>query len=79
MYDKYYDFFEEKLHIENQVTIDELIYEATRTDLVIDDLNEKIKFLETSKTTLKNELFTCYYYLKEKGLLDEYHKYRNGE
>lgn len=76
MFDKYEDFF--KLDFENNTPVDNLIFDATRKDLSYDDESEQLRYLNNSKAILTSELFTCYYFLKQKNLLEEYHKYRNG-
>ncbi len=80
MNDSYYDFFPENpYHEDDEVTMDEFIAEAMRTDLKFQTLAEELHYQRTSRITLKNELLTCYQYLKEKGLLELYHAYRDGE
>ena len=70
---RYYDYFQKQEHTSEEVTIDEFIAEAMRTDL-------KFKTLApTSRITLMNELLTCYQYLKEHNMLLLYEAYRNGE
>lgn len=75
----YYDYFEETEHEDGEVSIDEFISEAMRTDLKFRTLAEELQYQRTSRITLKNELLTCYAYLKERGLLELYEAYRNGE
>lgn len=75
----YYDYFEEEEHVAGQVTMDEFIAEATRRDIRFRDPYDELEFLKTARITLINELFTCYEYLKERGLLELYQAYRNGE
>ena len=76
MFDKYEDFFE--LNSENSTSIDNMIFDATRKDLSYDDESEQLRYLNNSKAILTSELFTCYYFLKQKNLLEEYQKKRNG-
>ncbi len=59
--------------------IHSIINEMTRTDLIFKDKDEKLSFLESARNILKDELFTCYYFLKQKGLLEDYHRYRDGD
>lgn len=75
----YYDFFEGEEHKPNEVTVDEFIAEAMRTDLRFKTLAEELQYMRTSRVTLINELLTCYQYLKERDLLLLYQAYRNGE
>ncbi len=76
MFDKYEDFFE--LDSENNTPVDNLIFDATRKGLSFEDKNEQFNYLNNNKSILTDELFTCYYFLKQKNLLEEYHNYRNG-
>lgn len=76
---KYYDFFSEQEHNPDEVTIDEFIAEAMRTDLKFVTLAEELQYQRTSRITLMNELLTCYQYLKEHDMLSSYEAYRNGE
>ena len=76
---RYYDYFEEQRHTDGEVTIDEFIAEAMRTDLKFETLAEELQYQRTSRITLMNELLTCYQYLKEHDMLLLYAAYRNGE
>lgn len=76
---KYYDYFEEREHDPNEVSMDEFIAEAMRTDLKFNTLAEELHYQRTSRITLMNELLTCYQYLKERDMLFLYEAYRNGE
>ena len=76
---KYYDYFPEQEHISDEVTMDEFIAEAMRTDLQFKTLAEELQYQRTSRITLMNELLTCYQYLKERDMLWSYEAYRNGE
>ena len=73
------DYFEEKKHIDGQVSVRELIAEATRTDLKISDKDQKMNYLEMCKSVLTSELYTCYQFMKDHGMLEEYIYYRDGE
>ncbi len=79
MNDSYYDFFPETPYNEEDVTMDDFIAEAMRTDVKFQTLAEELHYQRISRITLKNELLTCYQYLKEKGLLELYRAYRDGE
>lgn len=37
---------------------------------------EELEFLRQTKPILRDELLTCYQYLNEKGLLEDYKSYR---
>lgn len=75
----YYDYFEEKPHIPGTTTMDEFIAEAMRTDLKFRNPDEELHYQKTSRITLKNEVLTCYEFLRRAGLLYEYKLYRDGE
>lgn len=75
----YYDYFEEQEDKAGEVTIDEFIAEAMRTDLKFETLAEELQYQRTSRITLMNELLTCYQYLKEHDMLFSYEAYRNGK
>lgn len=76
---KYYDYFEEQEHDPDNVTMDEFIAEAMRTDLKFNTLADELQYQRMSRITLMNELLTCYQYLKEHNMLWSYEVYRNGE
>lgn len=76
---RYYDYFEEQEHTPDNITMDEFIAEAMRTDLKFNTLAEELHYQWTSRITLMNELLTCYQYLKECDMLLLYEAYRNGE
>lgn len=76
---RYYDYFQEQEHTAGEVTMDEFIAEAMRTDLKFKTLEEELHYQRTSRITLMNELLTCYQYLKEQNMLLLYEAYRNGE
>lgn len=76
---KYYDYFPEQGHDPEEVSIDEFIAEAMRTDIKFKTLAEELHYERTSRITLMNELLTCYEYLKERDMLLLYEAYRNGE
>lgn len=69
----YSDYFAVQHH-PDEVSMDELIAEAMCTDMELNDL----KHVQALRITLKNELLTCYEFLKQRGLLQEYHIYRDG-
>ena len=76
---KYYDYFKEQEHNPDEITMDEFIAEAMRTDVKFKNLAEELQYQRTSRITLINELLTCYQYLKEHDMLLLYEVYRNGE
>lgn len=74
----YEDYFEIE-HIESpngEVTMDEFISEAMRTDIKYAVTADSIDHICSVRHILKDEILTCYQFLKEKGLLQEYHDYR---
>ena len=52
---KYYDYFQEQEHNPDEVTMDEFIAEAMRTDLKFNTLAEELQYQRTSRITLMNE------------------------
>jgi len=76
---KYYDYFPEQDHVSGEVSMNEFIAEAMRTDIKFKTLAEELQYQRTSRTTLMNELLTCYQFLKEQDLLWKYEAYRDGE
>ena len=77
---KYYDYFKEQEHDSaDEITMNEFIAEAMRTDLKFNTLAEELQYQRTSRITLMNELLTCYQYLKDHDMLLLYEAYRNGE
>lgn len=78
--DKYYDYFKEQEHDSaDEITMNEFIAEAMRTDLKFNTLAEELQYQRTSRITLMNELLTCCQYLKDHDMLLLYEAYRNGE
>lgn len=75
---KYSDYFEIS-DCPEAVCMDQFISEAMRTDLLFPNDASKLNFLKSAQITLRNEVLTCYQFLKEKGLLQEYHFFRDGE
>lgn len=75
---QYQDYFEIS-DLPEEDSMDKFISEAMRTDLIFPDDSSKFIFLKSAQITLRNELLTCYQFLKEKGLLQEYHFFRDGE
>lgn len=75
----YYDYFKEQPHELGRVSMDEFVSEAMRTDIKFRTPDEELNFLQHSRITLKNELLTCYEFMKHEGLLEQYHAYRDGE
>ncbi|MCI8431516.1 MAG: hypothetical protein HFI16_14900, partial [Lachnospiraceae bacterium] len=73
---RYYDYLPEQEHNAGEVTMDEFIVEAMRTDLKFKTLAEELQYQRTSRITLMNELLTCYQYLKERDMLLLYEAYR---
>lgn len=76
---RYYDYFKEQHRTDGDVTIDEFIAEAMRTDLKFKTSAEELQYQCTSRITLMNELLTCYQYLKKNDMLLLYEAHRNGD
>lgn len=74
----YSDYFNTN-HIDGEVTMDEFVSESMRTDLRFSTNEDELNYLRNSRITLKNEVLTCYQFMKENNLLSSYHKYRDGE
>ena len=55
----YSDYFKIN-HNSDEVTMDEFIEEAMRTDPKFNNVSDKLNYTETSRITLKNEVLTCY-------------------
>ena len=67
----YEDYFEIE-HIDGpncEVTMDEFIAKAMRTDIKYDATADSIAHLCSVRHILKDEILTCYRFLKEKGLI----------
>lgn len=58
--------------------MDSMISDAMRSDILFKNDDEMVEYLKRSKSILRDETLTCYQFLKEKGLLQEYHRYRMG-
>lgn len=76
---KFYDYFPEQEHVPGEVSVNEFIAEAMRTDIKFKTLAEELQYQRTSRTTLMDELLTCYQFLNEQDLLWQYAAYRDGE
>jgi len=75
----YYDYFDKKEHASGEVRVDEFIAEAMRNDVKFKTLAEELNYQRAARITLKNELLTCYEFLKQQDLLWRYEAYRDGE
>lgn len=58
------------------ISMDELIKYALDTSIKFETEKEELIHLQKTKPILRDELLTCYQYLCEKGLMDEYKEYR---
>lgn len=56
--------------------MDEFIQYAMDLNIKFESVNDELEHLRKTKPILRDELLTCYQYLKEKGLLDDYKNYR---
>ena len=75
----YEDFFPLGEHTPGEVTMDEMISDFMRKDIGFKSDKEALEYYTRAQSVLGDEILTCYQYLKEQGLLNEYHKYRDGE
>lgn len=55
---------------------DDLIQYAMDSSIRFQTKEEELEFLKKTKPILRDEILTCYQYLQEKGLLEEYKNYR---
>ena len=58
-----------------ETNVDRLIQYAMQ-ELPEGTTDEELDFYRQTKPILRDELLTCYRYLEEKGLLDDYRSYR---
>ena len=75
----YEDFFPLGEHTPGEVTMDEMICDFMRKDVRFKSDKEALEYYTRAQSVLGDEILTCYQYLKEQGLLNEYHRYRDGE
>ena len=75
----YKDFFPLVEHISGEVTMDEMISDFMRKDISFGSDKDALDYYKRAQSVLRDEVLTCYQYLKERGLLNEYHEYRDGE
>ena len=71
----YEDYFRIE-HIDGEVTMDEFISAAMRSDIKYDVSSESIDELCSVRNILRDEILTCYQFMKEQGMLQKYHDYR---
>lgn len=74
-YTDYFNF----THKHGEISMDEFIADALRTDLNFPDSRSELEYLRSARITLINEIFTCYEFIKEHNLLSVYHSYRDGD
>lgn len=58
------------------ISMDNLIQFAMQSDVKFRTSEEELEHLRNTKPILRDELLTCYQYLKEQGLLEDYKQYR---
>ena len=75
----YEDFFPLGEHVPGEVSMDEMISDFMRSDIGFRSKEDAIDYYKRAQSVLRDEILTCYMYLKEHGLLSEYHKFRDGE
>jgi len=56
--------------------MDELISEAMRSDIKYDASSDSIDELCSIRNILRDEILTCYQFMKEQAMLQEYRDYR---
>lgn len=74
----YEDFFDLGEHIPGEVTMDEMICDFMRKDIRFKTDKEALDHYKRAQSVLRDETLNCYQYLKEHGLLQDYHRYRDG-
>ena len=75
----YEDFFPLGEHVLGEVSMDEMISEFMRKDIGFRSDKDALDYYMRAQSVLRDEILTCYMYLKEQGLLNEYHAFRDGE
>ena len=63
----------------SELSMNEFVAGAMAENLEFPNINSELAFLKASRITLKNDVLTCYEFLKERNLLPAYHFYRDGE
>lgn len=63
---------------ENNITIDQAVSEEMCTDIDFGCSSEEISYLKKVNATLKDEVFTCYQFIKDRNLLSEYEMFRDN-
>ena len=74
----YEDFFDLGEHVQGQVTLDEMICDYMRRDIRFRNDKDALEYYKRAQSVLRDEALTCYQYLKDHGLLEDFHEYRNG-
>ena len=72
------DFFPLGEHEPSEVTIDEMISDFMRKDIRFKSDKDALDYYKRAQSVLRDELLTCYQYLKENGRLQDYHDYRGN-
>ncbi|MBP3199203.1 MAG: hypothetical protein J6N21_19685 [Butyrivibrio sp.] len=72
------DFFPLGEHEPGEVTIDEMISDFMRKDIMFKSDKDALDYYKRAQSVLRDELLTCYQYLKENGKLQDYHDYRGN-
>jgi len=58
------------------ISMDKIIEFAMDSTIQFKSEKEELSHLQNTKPILRDELLTCYAFLREKGLWDEYEEYR---
>jgi len=72
------DFFPLGEHEPGEVTMDEMICDFMRKDIGFRSDKDALDYYKRAQSVLRDELLTCYQYLKDNGRLQDYHDYRGN-
>lgn len=72
------DFFPLGEHVPGEVTMDEMISDFMRKDIRFRSDQDALDYYKRAQSVLRDELLTCYQYLKDNGRLQDYHDYRGN-
>ncbi|MEE3399961.1 MAG: hypothetical protein VZR64_10865 [Eubacterium sp.] len=72
------DFFPLGEHVPGRVTLDEMICDFMRRDIRFKSDEDALDYYKRAQSVLRDELLTCYMYLRDTGRLQDYHDYRGN-
>ncbi len=78
VYMDYEDFFDLGEHVPGQVTLDEMICAYMRRDIRFRNDKDALEYYKRAQSVLRDQALTGYQYLKDHGLLEDFHEYSNG-